>query len=374
MAIRMSLSGRKILVGAALLGGAALAGVTARPTKAQANGWDHGRDRDGDRDHDRDHEPDRYSIALWGDMPYNALGKQQYPALLASVNASDIEFSVFDGDLKAGGDGPCTDENVYTPALKAFASLKQPMIWLPGDNDWTDCWGRYGAGTSLPGADDPIERLNHERALFTSTPYSLGQHKLRLTRQSSEGGAYAIYSENVRWKLGPVVYIGLDVQGSNDNYPYAGVDGETRSQTEIDRQRAEEVARKAADIAWLNEGFAYAKQVHAAGVMVVFQADLNFNNEQHLADTRSYDAFPDYIAALKAATLAFPGQVVLVHGDSHYFKLDKPLNTDQGGIVGNFTRLETFGSRNTHWVKATIDVRNPNLFTFEPQIVPANLD
>ena len=164
------------------------------------------------------------------------------------------------------------------------------------------------------------------------------------------------------------------MQGSNDNYPYAGVDGETRSQTEIDRQRAEEVARKAADIAWLKEGFAYAKQVHAAGVMVVFQADLNFNNEQHLADTRSYDAFPDYIAALQAATLAFPGQVVLVHGDSHYFKLDKPMNTDKGGIVGNFTRLETFGSRNTHWVKATIDVRNPNLFTFEPQIVPANVD
>jgi len=366
MAFRMSLSSRKLLVGTALVGGAALAGVTGRTPSAQANGWDH--------DRDRDREPERYAIALWGDMPYNALGKQQYPNLLADVNDSDIAFSIFDGDLKAGGDGPCTDENVYAPAQKAFASLRQPMIWLPGDNDWTDCWGRYGAGTSLPGADDPIERLNHERALFASTPYSLGQRKLRLTRQSSQGGAHAIYSENVRWKLGPVVYIGLDVQGSNDNYPYAGVDGESRPQAEIDRQRAEEVARKAANISWLNEGFAYANKVHAAGVMVVFQADLNFNNEQHLADTRSYDAFPDYIAALKAVTLAFPGQVALVHGDSHYFKVDKPLNTDQGGIVSNFTRLETFGSRNTHWVKATIDLRNPNIFTFEPQIVVPNAD
>ena len=179
---------------------------------------------------------------------------------------------------------------------------------MPGDNDWTDCWGRYGAGTFVAGCGRPIERLEHERALFTSTLYSLGQRKLRLTRQSSEGGAYAQYSENVRWKFGPVVYIGLNIQGSNDNYPYAGIDGETRPQSEIDRQRAEEVARKAADIAWLNEGFAYAKKVHALGVMVVFQADLNFSNEQHLPDTRSYDAFPDYIAALKAATLAFPGR------------------------------------------------------------------
>src|ERR1700749_4085933 len=30
--------------------------------------------------------PERYTIGLFGDMPYNALGRQQYPALLADVN------------------------------------------------------------------------------------------------------------------------------------------------------------------------------------------------------------------------------------------------------------------------------------------------
>jgi len=43
-------------------------------------------------------------------------------------------------------------------------------------------------------------------------------------------------------------------------------------------------------------------------------------------------------------------------------------------VIANFTRVETFGSRNTHWVKATIDTSNPNLFSFEPQIVAANVD
>ena len=366
MAFRVSRTSRGLWTALVVLGGAVAAVFATTGSRAHAH--DHGRSGEREDDRDRDGEPNRYSIALWGDMPYNALGKQQYPALLADVNASNIEFSVFDGDLKAGGDGPCTDENVYTPSLTAFASLERPLIWVPGDNDWTDCLGRYGAAATAPGSDDPIERLNHERALFASTPYSLGQRKLRLTRQS------AAYPENVRWKLGPVVYVGLNVQGSNDNYPYAGVDGETRTQAQIDVQRAEEIARKAADIAWLDESFAYAKRVHAAGVMIVFQADLNFNNEQHLPDTRSYDAFPDYIAALRTVSLGFPGQVALVHGDSHYFKLDKPLNTDQGGIVANFTRVETFGSRNTHWVKATIDADNPNVFTFEPQIVAANVD
>jgi hypothetical protein len=346
-------------------GVAALVAVSAAD-KAQA-------DEHGD-EHEHEHGPSKYTIALWGDMPYNALGKQQYPNLLLDVNDAKVAFSIFDGDLKAGGDGPCTDQNLYTPALNDFSILKRPLVWVPGDNDWTDCWGRYGAGTFTPETADPIERLQHERALFTSTPYSLGQEKLRLWRQAYEGGKYAKYSENVRWQYGPVVYIGLNVQGSNDNYPYPGVDGESRTQAQIDLQRAEEVARKEADLFFLNEGFAYAKQVHAAGVMIVFQADLNFNNEQHLPDTRSYDAFPAYAAALASASLAFPGQVVLVHGDSHYFKIDKPLNTPQGGVIANFTRLETFGSRNTHWVAATIDAHNPNVFTFEQRIVAANAD
>ena len=183
---------------------------------------------------------DSYTIAFFGDMPYNALGRAQYPALLADINASHVAFSVFDGDLKAGGDGPCSDA-LYSTAIANFNKLKEPLIWVPGDNDWTDCWGRYGPST-LP-YSDPLERLSFERILFASTSQSLGQKTLTLTRQTPK------YPENVRWKFGPVVYLGLNVQGSNDNYPYAGVDGETRSASEIDRQRAEEVARKAANIA-----------------------------------------------------------------------------------------------------------------------------
>lgn len=171
--------------------------------------------------------------------------------------------------------------------------------------------------------------------------------------------------------------IGLNVQGSNDNFPYhdteTGAGVPVRSDAEIQRQRDEEQARKAADIRWLHEGFGYADRIHAEGVMVIWQADLNFNNEQHLTNPHDYDAFADYIDALRNETEAFTGQVVLVHGDSHYFKVDKPLNrTTGGGVLGNFTRVETFGARNTRWVSARIDVHDPNLFVFEPRIVTAN--
>ena len=309
-----------------------------------------------------------YTIGLFGDMPYNDLGRSQYPALLNNINEAHVAFSIFDGDLKAGGDGPCGDR-LYTSSLANFNRLRQPLIWVPGDNDWTDCWGRYGPGTAP--YSDPIERLQHERQLFAATSQSLGQRTLTLTRQSG-------YPENVRWVYGPVVFLGLNVQGSNDNYPYHDTDAENptapvRSDAEIQRQRDEETARKQAVLLWLNQGFQYAKQIGAKGVLIDWQADPNFNNEQHLTNPHDYDAYADYVDALQSETEAFDGQVALVHGDSHYFKLDKPLNRSSGGgVLANFTRVETFGARNTHWVSATIDPRNPNLFVFEPRIVPAN--
>src|SRR5215470_11388241 len=195
-------------------------------------------------------EEEGYSIALFGDQPYNALGKSQYPALLADINRAHVAFAVHDGDLKSGGEGPCSD-SLYYSALAYFNTLERPLIFAVGDNDWTDCWGRYGPAT-LP-FSDPEERLNFERVLFFPTDRSLGQHTLKLTRQTAEG-----YPENQRWVRGPVVYLVLNVQGSNDNYPYhdteTGTGVPVRSDAEIQRQRNEQMARQAANFRWLDEG------------------------------------------------------------------------------------------------------------------------
>jgi hypothetical protein len=81
--------------------------------------------------------PETYTVGLFGDMPYNAQGKADYPYLLQDINKSNVAFSIFDGDLKAGGDGPCSN-SWYTNAIAGFNSLVRPLIWVPGDNDWTD--------------------------------------------------------------------------------------------------------------------------------------------------------------------------------------------------------------------------------------------
>ena len=167
-------------------------------------------------------------------------------------------------------------------------------------------------------------------------------------------------------RLGPGRLPGLNVQGSNDNYPYLDTEAGTACRSAATLRSSgsnEEIARKAAGFRWLEEGFDYAARVHAKGVMIIWQADPNFNNEQHLTNPHDWDRYPDYVNELRSLTEAFDGQVALVHGDSHYFKVDKPINHTTGDGVRNFTRVETF-RRATRIGECPIDGRDPNVFIF----------
>lgn len=84
-----------------------------------------------------------------------------------------------------------------------------------------------------------------------------------------------------------------------------------------------------------------------------------------------YYVYDNFLKDVLEETINFNGQVVLVHGDTHFYKIDKHLS-NQAGLVKNFTRLETFGSPNLHWVKVIVDQKNSNVFSFEPMIVSGN--
>ena len=65
--------------------------------------------------------------------------------------------------------------------------------------------------------------------------------------------------------------------------------------------------------------------------------------------------------------------VAYLHGDTHIFRVDKPLfSAKTGRIFENFTRVETFGWPDSHWVRVTVDPADPQLFRFNPEIVPEN--
>jgi hypothetical protein len=84
-------------------------------------------------------------------------------------------------------------------------------------------------------------------------------------------------------------------------------------------------------------------------------------------------AFDDYLAALTDEMEGYDKPVAFLHGDTHMFRIDQPLySVKTKRPFENFTRVETFGSPNSHWVLVTIDPATPQLFHFDAQIVPEN--
>ena len=72
-----------------------------------------------------------FQFGLIGDMPYaKAKDQSKIPALIADMNASDIAFSLYDGDIKDGS-SKCTDD-VYEAAIIMFSQLK-PSSTAPAE-------------------------------------------------------------------------------------------------------------------------------------------------------------------------------------------------------------------------------------------------
>jgi hypothetical protein len=329
-----------------------------------------------------DNKTFQYAVGLWGDLPYSDMQAQVgVPNLIADMNGQDIAFSVHDGDLKAGNGTPgsvtptiCSDA-LYTQALGFFNSFDKPAMLTPGDNDWTDC------DRLSNGAFNSLERLDHERQVFFSTPFSLGQHPMKVEVQTTPSclgvSGPTQCSENRRWTFKNVTYATFNVQGSCNNLCDTGPN------------QSEWAGRNAADIAWLSQTFDEAKANGSVAVMLISQADPGFDttgdqggpkrNPQTLVETDGQpDGFHDWLVAVRNQTLAFGKPVVYVHGDSHYFKVDRPLVDANGRRIEDFTRVETFGDNQgfgddeVNWVKVLVDPQSRDVFAFEPEVVPAN--
>lgn len=285
-------------------------------------------------------------FALIGDMPYDELqATNLFPNLIRELNADNLAFVVHDGDIKAGAT-PCTDD-CFEAVRAQFQTIRHPLVYLFGDNEWSDC------GKVKTNAFDPLERLQKLRDVFTQGAMSLGQRKMPLERQSSNP-KFAAYRENVRWMLGGVVFAGMNVPG-DDNFANS----------------KEFAARNAANIAWMRESFALARGQDARAVMLIIQANPHF---EMAATNRVRKGFNEMLRVMEEDTIAFGKPVVLVHGDSHYFRIDQPMiGSKSKRRVENFLRVETYGNPDVHWLRVTIEPNNPNVFLFERQLVKENL-
>ena len=314
-----------------------------------------------DDDHSRGRAAAPYEIGLWGDLPYSpGMRETGVPNLIDDMNNERLAFSVHDGDIKAGGER--CDNPIYTQFEAFLDRFEAPAMYTPGDNEWTDC------DRPNNGPYDSKERLAYIRANLFDTSTSFGRRTISLEVQA------APYVENRRWEVGRVTYATLHVVGSDNN----------RS-GDVAPDPAEWAARDAATDAWLRETFAKARREHSAAVMLITQANPGFDQSDPtrapVRDPRTFapeDGFTNFLRALREETIAFRGPVVLVHGDSHYHRIDKPLLDAQGKRVLNFTRLETEGdnaqngNNDVHWTKVSVDPRSDEVFSFQQQVVPGN--
>lgn len=286
------------------------------------------------------------SFGLFGDLPYSAAEEAKFPLLIDDMNRDhDLDFVVHVGDFKNGDSTPCSDE-VFLRAKRWFDLSRHPLIYTPGDNEWTDCH-RPGLGRY-----DPLERLTKLREVFFQSEQSLGQKTISLIRQSKVS-AHVAFRENARWTAGNVLFITLHIVGSNNNLGHTA---------KADREHEQ---RMAATIQWMKEAFAIASAQKIDGVVLIMHADPGF--ETRAGDRTGFNAF---LAELEAQVMAFKKPVLLAHGDTHMFRVDKPrLSMTDKRIVENFTRVETFGSPDIHWVKVTIHRGDPSLFRIEPRLL-----
>ncbi len=291
-----------------------------------------------------------FEIGLMGDLPYHT-PLPNWQALLQDLDDAPLDFVLHVGDIKASNQ-LCSDD-YFQRIQKDFQASKHPLFYTPGDNEWTDCQ-RHGSGRY-----DPHERLAKIRELFAQGDQSFGQRKLPVQRQSQD------YPENLRWQHQGVTFAALHLVGSHNNFIRQNEDDDALWAA----RQAEYQARQAANLIWLKQAFEYAEQQHSAALMLFMQANPLFETRRADID----NGFRDFLRVLEDASIAFRKPVVLVHGDSHYFRIDKPLrNRKSGQLVENFTRVEVFGDRDVHWVKARVDVSQPQVFFFQVEIVDAN--
>jgi hypothetical protein len=189
----------------------------------------------------------------------------------------------------------------------------------------------------------------------------------------SEDPAYAAYVENLTWKVQGLRVVTVHVVGSDDN---------AKSSPE------EHKARQAANIAWLGKAFATAKAEGSPGLVIISHANPEFENRwtysyasRYVRGVRGADApkkpepapYDEFLDALIGEMQGYSKPVLYVHGDTHIFRIGKPLmNPKTSRFFENLTRLETFGWPDSAWVRVTVNPSNAQLFEINPEYTPGN--
>ena len=327
----------------------------------------------------------KLTIAVYGDSPYgtsptDTSQTDATPAFIDSINADpNVRLVLHVGDIHSGKQY-CTqayDQNIFD----MWTRFKDPVIYTPGDNEWSDCHkageggGTYNkitgqidyvldaSGNPVDYAKgDPIANLELIRSIFFRRPGHAigGGHKRVLSQAELPNWGHpsdSKFVENTLWVQSHVLFVTINLPGgsNNDNDVWYGAPTQGAAQVQ-------EIAdRTGADLRWLDIAFALAKTLRTKGVVIQTQADM-WDAEKGAAHQAGYEPFVQSIAA---HTTDLGRAVLMFNGDSHVYKSDNPLSaTDPlnymhpGYDVANFHRIVVHGSTlPLEWLRLTVDPR-----------------
>ena len=341
-----------------------------------------------------DHGGSAITLAVYGDAPYGTAPDdtaefQATPAFIQSINADpDVSGVVHVGDIHSGKQY-CTQ--AYDQSIAdLWTHFADPLVYTPGDNEWTDCHkageggGTYNATTGQISyvtdptgqpvdyaGGNPVSNLALIRSIFFPRPgrtlSSGALHVLSQAQVDNSGNPTdGQYVENVLWQQKGFVFVTINVPGgsNNDADPWYGAPVASPQQT------TEAAERTAADTRWLDRAFSVAKDADAQGVVVITQADmwdLDGKTAAHLTK------FEPIVSSLASHTTSFDRPVLLFTGDSHTYRSDNPLQQGAPCVgdasvcaydswsshpsysVSNFHRIVVHGSTlPLEWLKLTI--------------------
>jgi len=297
----------------------------------------------------------RYSFAVIGDVPYGAAQIAAFRRWIDQINSADPAMTFHVGDIK-NGSSRC-DDAYYTMIRTDFDRFVNPLIYTPGDNEWTDCHRVNNGGYN------PLERLARIRQVFFPEPgRTLGRHSVKVESQVAQG-----IPEDVRFTRGDVAFAALHIVGSNNGMaPWTGRTAPTPEQT------AEVLNRTAAVMQSIRDTFAQARDEHNKAVVLLTQADM-FDPTATSPSFADYYAFQPIVQEIAREAANFRGPVYLFNGDSHVYNSDKPLAATSAwtkfyGVtapVDNLSRITVDGSTGDNdYLRVTIESRNPAVLSW----------
>lgn len=265
--------------------------------------------------------PPALRFAFIGDLPYSVPEESRLGEVLDAVDQAGVAFVIHAGDIKSGWE-KCTDE-LIRHRMDLLSRHRTPLILTPGDNEWADC-GRVAAGNY-----DPLDRLEFLRSLLPQGGHTLGVNPMPVERQSDVQNEH-LFPENVRWRAGPARFMTINTSGPV-NATRQGID-------------AANAARDAANLAWIDANTELARREGSTVLVIATQANLRFESVQGRSPTSVNDGFGNVRARLYGLLDAFPGRILLLHGDTHTFRSDYPLLMSKLDPQLRFQRVECYGS------------------------------